>query len=163
MKRYEGYADCADNQSPTGHGAQDCTRSSRPWSPHDHMVSMAMERMLLYAPHSNKHPYITCTTGTRHRSVDSPAVVPQQSIAYRMKLKSWYCGSARIAGLLYVDETFSEGGLSKRKEEKTKKSRVFKRDRDAGGPTHTAVILKTKETKESRDSHVAIKSKGVIS
>ena len=34
---------------------------------------------------------------------------------------------------------------------------------DAGSLTHTAVILKTKETKESRDSHVAIKSKGMIS
>ena len=41
--------------------------------------------------------------------------------------------------------------------------RVFKHDRDAGSLTYMAVILKTKETKESRDSHMAIKSKGVIS
>jgi hypothetical protein len=46
---------------------------------------------------------------------------------------------------------------------KINKSRVFKCNRDAGGLTHMAVILKTKEMKESRDSHMAIKSKGVIS
>jgi hypothetical protein len=43
------------------------------------------------------------------------------------------------------------------------KSRVFKRNRDASSLTYMAVILKTKETKESRDSHMTIKSKGVIS
>jgi hypothetical protein len=52
---------------------------------------MAMEHTLLYAPHSNKHPYITCTTGTRHTSVDSPAIVPQRSIAYHVKLKNYFC------------------------------------------------------------------------